>query len=353
MTWFPIGRRLARPGSPLARLASLAVAAFILSAVGPGPAAAQQPPRRFFVFSRETEKEKDGIALIERDGTSWAPLAKEIGRDGRLSPDTTKFAWFLIGSQENPKITLLIQDLRKKSQPVKLAMDGLFGRSYWSRDGRELIVTTSVQTKDELTYQTWRVAADGLKTEKLPIPATEMVRDWSRDGHWLVTTSSRHAAGEKPPAATLQDIRLIHPDGTGERMFHRLSGPSSNDSKGSRAYRKSTPLFSRDSRSLLWIETAPSSSGDHVNSNPSRIMVQNLTDESPKEIMRAGDDQTVLAGAIWSPDSRSLVLQIQERGSRARQRHSLRGVRPQRQADPLDQHQRRAQCRYAHHHLSI
>ena len=119
---------------------------------------------------------------------------KKSDAAGRLSPNTMKYAWVEAGSEEKPKSTLQIADLRKNAPPVKVPFDGIFGHCYWSRDGRELVVSMFSFVEQERTYQTWRVSADGLKTVKLPIPATEFVHDWSRDGRWLVTTSGRRVA---------------------------------------------------------------------------------------------------------------------------------------------------------------
>ena len=255
MTMFRVAHRRSTLGAQFTRLTAVGATAFAVFIGGPGPAAAQQPPRRFFVVSREAENVKDGLTVIEGDGNIWTPLAKELARGGRLSPDTTKYAWLQPGLGEiaNTKTTLIVRDLQNTTEPVTVELKGMSGRCHWSRGGRELIVTTYSLAQNDLTYQTWRVAADGSKCVKLPIPATEMVQDWSSDGQWLATTSSRHAAGEKAPVVTQQDIRIIHPDGTGDRVFHRLAGSSSQDAPGASANRKrrrySRPIASRSSGS--------------------------------------------------------------------------------------------------------
>lgn len=72
------------------------------------------------------------------------------------------------------------------------------------------------------------------------------------------------------------------------------------------------PLFSPDSQSLVWIETLPTSTGAAVNFNMSRIMVQSLTGDAPKEVTRVADRTKLVASVVWSPDSRSVVLHVQE-----------------------------------------
>ncbi len=324
MNWFPIARSRPMTGPTPARFAVIGMAAFALLANSPWPAAAQQPPRRFFVLTMDAVNAKkqfgakDALAVIERDGTSWTQFPQEIERGGRLSPDTTKYAWVQGGSREKPRSTLQILEFRKNAPPIKVLFDGIVGHCYWSRDGRELVVSMLSVINEEQTHQTWRVSADGLKTVKLPIPATEFVYDWSRDGRWLVTTSARHATGEEPPILILRDVRIIHPDGTGDRVFRRAPGSSNRDRLVAPKSSRSPPVFSPDSRSLVWIEAEVASGGRQpADSNPTRIMVQRLTEDTPKEVTRAGGDKKPLACVCWSPDSQSLVLHIQNGSRRA------------------------------------
>jgi Tol biopolymer transport system component len=324
MNGFLIGDLREMGGLVPPALRVLGMAAFVLLVSTPSPTAAQQPPRRFFVLTmdevnaKKTFNAKDALAVIERDGTSWTQFNHEIERGGRLSPDTMKYAWVEHGSAEKPAATLQILDLQKNAPAIKVPFHGIVGHCYWSRDGRELVISMLSAVKEERTHQTWRVSADGLKTVKLPIPATEFVQDWSRDGRWLVTTSARHEPGENPIIQTLlQDVRIIHPDGTGDRVFRRGTGSSKQGRIVTPTSTKSTPLFSPDSGSLLWIETdAASGNRQPAELNPIRIMVQRLTEDTPKEVMRAGGEGKRLAFVCWSPDSRSLVLHIQDNGSR-------------------------------------
>ena len=323
MKWLPIARPRTMTGPTPAQLTLLGMAAFMLLVNTPRPAAAQQPPRRFFVLTMDAVNAKkpfnanDALAVIERDGTSWTQFVQEIKRGGRLSPDTMKYAWVDGGSQEKPKSTLQIADFRKNAQLIKVPFDGILGHCYWSGDGRELVISMLALVKEERTHQTWRVSADGLKTVNLPIPPTEFVHDWSRDGRWLLTTSGRRAPGEQFIPQTLQDVRIIHPDGTGDRVFRRGPGSLNQVRKIAPVPSRSPPVFSPDSRSLVWIEDEGASAGRQpADLNPIRIMVQRLTEDSAKEITRAGGEKKRLAAVCWSPDSRSLVLHIQNESSR-------------------------------------
>jgi Tol biopolymer transport system component len=325
MNPFSIARPRPMTGRTPAHFTLLGVAAFVLLANTPWPAAAQQLPQRFFVLTMDEANSKktigamDALAVIGRDGTSWTQFPQEIQRAGRLSPDTTKYAWVQGGSEEKPSSMLQIVDFRKNAPPIRVPFDGIFGHCYWSRDGREIVVSTVSVVKDDRSYQTWRASADGSKSVKLPVPTTEFVHDWSRDGRWLVTTSGRHAPGEQPIPQVRQDVRIIHPDGTGNRVFRPGPGASNKGRSAVPMPTKTPPVFSPDSRLLVWVEFGvPSVGRPHADVilNPPRIMVQRLTDDTPKEVTRAGGDQMRFASVCWSPDSRSLVLHLQNNSSR-------------------------------------
>jgi Tol biopolymer transport system component len=184
------------------------------------------------------------------------------------------------------------------------------GRCSWSPDGRELIVTIVTPTEGDLNRQTWRVAADGSKTVELPIPSTETVWDWSPDGQWLATTVALRGPDGKAVAPPLEDIHVIRPDGTGDRLVYRLAGLPPDDPRSLR--RVSPPRFSPDGRSLLWLEA------EQANLSEYRVVVQRLDGGRPQQVTRGGDPRTNLASTCWSPDSRSLVLQFDQGSRRAR-----------------------------------
>jgi Tol biopolymer transport system component len=66
--------------------------------------------------------------------------------------------------------------------------------------------------RKQWSFKTLRVNSDGSGTESLPIPAEDGVQDWSPDGEWLVTTSSRNAK-------IGWQLYLLRLDGTGQRQI--------------------------------------------------------------------------------------------------------------------------------------
>ncbi|MGO9466369.1 MAG: hypothetical protein ACLQVF_19685 [Isosphaeraceae bacterium] len=305
---------------PASRTSWPAITWFTLLLVSVASAAiAQQRPRRstspkasgvwqLFVLSKETDGAKEGLSLLDTDAKTWTPLAKEVQRGGRVSPNAKKYAW--CGSTPgDAHATLWIVDLGGHAEPVQIPMEGQFGHLGWSPDSHELIVTTCGPAKTDLTRTTWRVSTDGSKPRKLPIAATAMVWDWSRDGRWLATSSGPRKIGGQAAPMNRDDIQIMRPDGRGKRLIRHFTGSSLTDPKA--LLMGAPPRFSPDSRSLLWCEAEL---GDI---NKSRVMVQALAGETPKEVLRAGDAKTQMSAVCWTPDSRSLVLQISNGPMRA------------------------------------
>ena len=85
MNRLPMARPRPMTGPTPAKFTRLGMAAFVLLANTPSPAAAQQPPRRFFVLSMDEVNSKmafnamDALAVIERDGTSWTQFPQVSG----------------------------------------------------------------------------------------------------------------------------------------------------------------------------------------------------------------------------------------------------------------------------------
>jgi dipeptidyl aminopeptidase/acylaminoacyl peptidase len=320
MTLFHVARGRSMPSSTLAWLTAIGVAAFVLVAGATPLASAQRPaqrgtsgaaaaPRRFFVLSKnKADDRNDGLAVIEPDTGTWTQLAQDVQRGGRLSPDDNRYAWFL--PEYGGRTTLRIEDLVKQGEPAIRRFEGTGVGCCWAPDGRELIVTTYHPSKLELIRLTWRVAADGSKSRKLPIPETETVWDWSRDGRWLVTTSGSVQTDEAPLPPGREDVRMIHPDGSGSRLVHHLAG-SSPDEAGA-TVRTSPPRFAPDGRSLLWIETEWGMLKESRTPMVRRVMIKDADGDAATEVIRVGDAQKQLAGACWSPDGKSLVLHIVE-----------------------------------------
>ena len=172
------------------------------------------------------------------------------------------------------------------------------GKNSWSRPrippGRSLIARPVP------------VSARGKISRKLPIPATELVRDWSPDGQWLVTSSARHKAGEARRPPTREASYLMHLDGTSIRMV----GPAvakAEDTRG--AMLMSPPWFSPDGRFLFWGEsTFEPGEGKGVRMTNQRLMMRAVARGTPRELVRLDGRPGYLTSTQSSRDGRSIAL---------------------------------------------
>ena len=78
-----------------------------------------------------------------------------------------------------------------------VGLDGQAGGALpvWSPDSKQILlgVGTRDEARQQWVYETFRINADGTGREPLKIPPQDCVQDWSPDGSWIVTASSRNA----------------------------------------------------------------------------------------------------------------------------------------------------------------
>jgi dipeptidyl aminopeptidase/acylaminoacyl peptidase len=153
----------------------------------------------------------------------------------------------------------------------------------WSPDSKQIIL--SVGTRDESrqqwVFETFRINADGSGREPLKIPSQDSVQDWSSDGAWIVTTSSRNAK-------IGWQLYVMRPDGREERQVTEGGNPF-------------YVRFSPDSRRLLY--------SDGTLRLPERqgIWVVDLNGQNRRRILATGKGT---ASGCWSPDGRQIAVAI-------------------------------------------
>ena len=163
------------------------------------------------------------------------------------------------------------------------------GVASWSPNGKEFIISTAktftTNGSGVLLNENWRLNADGSGATKMTIPASEEVYDWSSDGKWIVTVSSR----QEPKFPNYQ-LYVMHPDGTGEQLI--------SDGTGGNVY----PRFSPDGKQVAYI--AWSSATDN------RILIVNTDGTGRRELIR--DDRTNHYDQLsWSPNGKSIVVRVE------------------------------------------
>ncbi len=133
----------------------------------------------------------------------------------RISPDGRAVAYTRDGS-------VWVRDLKDGTPRQILDLDGAaFGTPLvWSPDGSQLVVSLGRrdEERDHWRFTTFRVNADGSGKTELKIPPEDGVNDWSSDGRWLLTTSSRGAK-------IGWQLYVMRPNGTDQRQITEGGNP--------------------------------------------------------------------------------------------------------------------------------
>jgi dipeptidyl aminopeptidase/acylaminoacyl peptidase len=230
--------------------------------------------------------ETTGLFAIDPDTGDYQRIA---GLDGlvRVSPDGTRAAFAKYGpprpDNRQARLGTWVADLGAGKEQVKL-IDPT-GNICWSPRGDRLIVSewNDQPGKGDREYTCWLVNADGSGLRMLTIPATDEVDDWSPDGDWLLTVSSRQAPGD--PGYQLYVMRL---DGSGERRI--------SDGQGTNVYAR----FSPDGKHIAYFHRVG-------NNGASRILLVDLDGNNRRTLF---EERNLEAPdhVAWSPDGARLVV---------------------------------------------
>jgi Tol biopolymer transport system component len=162
------------------------------------------------------------------------------------------------------------------------------GRPVWSPDGKQIVGVAcrwEDDPKGRRQHITRLVNRDGSGVKRLPLPQTDEVLDWSPDGQWFVTSSSR----DKGPDLGYQLYRM-RPDGT-EQLRLTKGGQS--------CYAR----FSPDGRQIVYYH--------RDFSGPNRDVVELHVmdaDGANDHIVLRSEGMNTFNQACWSPDGRRLAV---------------------------------------------
>jgi RNA polymerase sigma factor (sigma-70 family) len=222
-----------------------------------------------------------GIIAIDPETGKWRKITGN-GHNPRISPDgeTVIFVRHTGGANGFVDSETWNCDTGGSDNPGKITDIG--GMPLWSPDGKHLIVSKSkIDNKDVWDHRTFRIDANGANAKELPIPKTDEVDDWSRDGKWLVTVSDRH-----PPHGHGYQLYVMHPDGTDERRLTK---------GGLNCY----PRFSPDSRKIVYIRQTAKEGNS--------VWVVNVDGTDNHEVLK--EESLVSPNfACWSPDGKRLAV---------------------------------------------
>jgi RNA polymerase sigma factor (sigma-70 family) len=152
----------------------------------------------------------------------------------------------------------------------------------WSPDGKQLIISRGRrdEAKEGWLYKTVRVNADGTGLEDLKIPPEDGVADWSSDGKWLLTASSRGAK-------IGWQLYVMHPDGTEQRRITEDGNPF---------YAR----FSPDGRRVIYSDMARKE-------NRGIWMVDS---DGKNRHLVLPFDRDASPAACWSPDGKQIAITL-------------------------------------------
>jgi RNA polymerase sigma factor (sigma-70 family) len=210
----------------------------------------------------------------------------------RVSPDGHNFAfvsgewWSNLPPPERMRKSLWIRPLAAEASPQRVArLDGDASTGgdlpVWSSDGKQIIVTLGNydDSRKRWVNETFRISADGSNKEPLKIPQEDSVQDWSPDGAWIITASSRNAK-------IGWQLHVMRPDGKDE---HRIT-------EGGNPF---FARFSPDGRRVLYTD------------GPARerhgIWTVDLDGKNRRKILPTGKGT---ASACWSPDGQRIAVAI-------------------------------------------
>jgi Tol biopolymer transport system component len=219
-----------------------------------------------------------GDSTTVLDGCHLRPRISPDGRIVAFARGEALWAWGIAGGGE-PVRVLDLEGTTAGSPPV------------WSPDSKQIIISLGTYVKDgPWAFKTVRVNADGTGKAELGIPSEDGVHDWSADGQWLLTASSRNAR-------IGWQLYVMRPDGSGLRQLTEGGNPF-------------YPRFSPDGRRLLY--------ADGTTEERRGIWVMGFDGQERRRVFATGK---AVASACWSPDGARIavamrVIEVRREGAR-------------------------------------
>ena len=195
----------------------------------------------------------------------------------RISPDGRAVAFERDGA-------VWVRSLSRDGEPRRLFdLEGAaFGAPpVWSHDGSQIVASLGRrdEVRDVWLFTTLRINADGSGRTELKIPPEDGVQDWSPDGRWLLTTSSRNAE-------IGWQLYVMRPDGTDLRVITEGGNPWA-------------ARFSPDGRSVLYT--------DGTTEERRGIWVVDFEAKGRRRVFPVvGKDHQL--SACWSPDGKQIAV---------------------------------------------
>jgi Tol biopolymer transport system component len=230
----------------------------------------------------ETKPRRTGsVIAVDPETGKWTALNKNRPEEPRVSPDGNTLAFVLDKGRDQGIWTC---DTVTGENPGRIFPK--LGPPIWSPDGKQILATTIKERdrkKRTFIFETVRINADGSGAAvPVPIPATDIVADWSSDGKRVVTASK----GSRPDGRRYQ-IFVMSLDGTGERRLTQKN-------LGTK------PRFSPDGKRVAYL---------HLGPGPRSIRVIDI-DVSNERTVIEENGTSCPNGACWSPNGKELAVAV-------------------------------------------
>lgn len=232
--------------------------------------------------ARNAEGEQtNSLLAIDPETGNWLTVLNDCGSRPRVSPDgrmvalAREGALWVAGLGDGPEAKRLV-DLEGSTAGSPLV---------WSSDGKRIITSLGTHKDDGLwVFRTIRVGVDGADRTDVAIPEQDGVHDWSPDGKWLLTASSRNAE-------IGWQLYVIRPDGAESRQITEGGNPF---------YAR----FSPDGRRVLY--------ADGTTQERRGIWVVDVDGTNRRKVFAT---EKAIASPCWSPDGSRIAVAIREIGN--------------------------------------
>jgi dipeptidyl aminopeptidase/acylaminoacyl peptidase len=262
----------------------------------PSPENQRRFPGRIFLANLSKKAESPiGVVALDPNDRTLQTITTETSHlyAARVSPDGS----LLVQSRRSAKDEDLGLWLYKTSgdpQPLRIA--DRVGETCWSPDGKSILVT---RYTEQLRPVYWLVAADGSREERLPIPETDNVLDWSPSNNWLLT--QRFGQPGAP-------YYLVHLDGTGERLL--LASTESVPGFGGTCAARTR--FSPDGRKVLCVVAVKDGQPPVIQRN--YLLRLDLDGGPPRKLYEHQRFHHSAQTFCWSPDGKSVAVRVSDGG---------------------------------------
>ena len=137
--------------------------------------------RLYFWVSKRWDPDNAGVFAYDLVTRKWQSVVDGAEPEWfcRASPDGKSFA-VSHGVPPGPLRVLMIGTNGRRK------VSDLRSRVYWAPNGRQVVQCEWEPGRRRWASKTWRMNPDGTGRVDLPVPANELLIDWSADGRWFL-----------------------------------------------------------------------------------------------------------------------------------------------------------------------